>query len=85
MGAGTTMVHVSMKSMNSRNIMIPKLSEQDSIIAQLDALSEETQRLENIYQQKLASLAELKQSLLWKAFSGELTEDNNKLMDETVA
>jgi type I restriction enzyme S subunit len=29
-------------------------------------------RLESIYQQKLIALAELKQSLLQKAFSGEL-------------
>ncbi|EHQ51276.1 restriction modification system DNA specificity domain-containing protein [Ectothiorhodospira sp. PHS-1] len=36
---------------------------------------EETQRLESIYQQKLTSLAELKQSLLQKTFSGELTTD----------
>ncbi len=33
----------------------------------------ETRRLETIYQRKLAALAELKQSILEKAFSGELT------------
>lgn len=39
----------------------------------LNALCEEKQRLEAFYQQKLTALAELKQSLLHKAFSGELT------------
>lgn len=40
---------------------------------QFDNLAMESTRLESIYQKKLASLAELKQSLLQKAFSGELT------------
>ncbi|HOB01058.1 MAG TPA: restriction endonuclease subunit S, partial [Casimicrobium huifangae] len=33
---------------------------------------EETQRLESLYQQKLAALDELKKSLLHQAFSGAL-------------
>jgi len=41
----------------------------------LDALQAETQHLETIYQQKLTALAELKQSILQKAFSGELTAE----------
>ena len=48
------------------------LHEQRRIVAQLDALHAETQRLESIYQQKLAALAELKKSLLHQAFSGQL-------------
>jgi type I restriction enzyme S subunit len=38
----------------------------------LDALAADTQRLQKIYEQKLAALAELKMSLLHQAFSGEL-------------
>ena len=41
----------------------------------LDALAEKTRRLESNYEQKLEALNELKQSLLQKAFSGELTKD----------
>lgn len=37
-----------------------------------DLLSEKTQRLESIYQQKLTALDELKKSLLHQAFSGQL-------------
>lgn len=47
--------------------------EQQNIVRQLDALRDETQKLEVIYQQKLADLDELKKSVLQKAFSGELT------------
>jgi type I restriction enzyme S subunit len=41
----------------------------------LNQLSADVQRLEAIYQQKLAALNELKQSILQKAFSGELTAE----------
>ena len=50
----------------------PTLDEQELIVAKLDALREETQRLESLYRRKLAALAELKQSLLHQAFSGML-------------
>ena len=46
--------------------------EQQSIISKLDGLSTETQRLEAIYQQKLAALNALKKSLLHQAFTGQL-------------
>jgi type I restriction enzyme S subunit len=57
-----------------RNIAVPKipLSEQRSIAAKFDALSEQTHCLESIYQRKLAALEELKKSLLHQAFSGQL-------------
>jgi type I restriction enzyme S subunit len=50
----------------------PMVAEQKKIAAKFDALSEETQRLAAIYQQKLAALEALKKSLLHQAFSGEL-------------
>jgi len=53
-------------------IPVPPLPEQQQIVAILDALSEETKRLESIYQQKLTALEALKKSLLNQAFTGEL-------------
>ncbi|HPN22185.1 MAG TPA: restriction endonuclease subunit S, partial [Tenuifilaceae bacterium] len=47
-------------------------SEQKSIVQKLDALSIETKRLEAIYQQKINNLEDLKNSILDKAFKGEL-------------
>ncbi|MDQ5917687.1 MAG: type restriction enzyme subunit, partial [Pseudomonadota bacterium] len=46
--------------------------EQKRIVAKLTSLTDETQRLESLYQRKLAALDELKQSLLHQAFSGQL-------------
>ena len=51
---------------------LPSVQKQIELSAQLDALHEETQRLESLYQRKLAALDELKQSLLHQAFSGQL-------------
>ncbi len=52
--------------------VIPPLDEQEEIVGVLDGIFENRQRLESIYQQKLAALGELKKSLLHQAFNGEL-------------
>lgn len=56
-------------------IPVPPLNTQREIVSKLNDLDEETQHLETIYQKKLITLAELKQSILQKAFAGELTTD----------
>jgi type I restriction enzyme S subunit len=53
-------------------VSLPPLPTQQAIVEKLDALSEETKALEAIYERKQSALAELKQSLLQKAFAGEL-------------
>jgi type I restriction enzyme S subunit len=54
-------------------ISFPKSIEIQHALAQkLDSLSEETKRLEAIYQQKITDLEELKKTILQKAFNGEL-------------
>jgi type I restriction enzyme S subunit len=53
-------------------IALPALSEQRRIVQTTTELETETQRLESIYQQKLAALDALKKSLLHQAFSGQL-------------
>ena len=58
--------------LKSYPIPAPSLSEQKAIVATLNELSDETSRLESIYQQKLNALDALKKSLLHQAFTGEL-------------
>ncbi len=53
-------------------IPFPPLEQQRRIVATINALSEETQRLATLYERKLAALAALKQSLLHQAFTGNL-------------
>jgi len=68
-----TMPNLSNKDLAGLAIQLPSVPEQTRFLARLDELRAETQRLESLYRRKLAALAELKQSLLQKAFAGELT------------
>lgn len=67
------------------SVSLPDIAEQRQFAAKFDDLFAETNRLETIYQQKLAALAELKQTLLQKAFAGELTTLPEKALEEAVA
>ncbi len=69
---GTRQANLSTKTMKSLPIRLPKPDKQKDIVAELDTLFAEVQRLEAIYRQKLDALDELKKSILQRAFSGEL-------------
>jgi type I restriction enzyme S subunit len=70
---GIGVPHISGKQIQNFQFSIPPLEEQYFIFNQLDKLKEKKQRLETLYRQKLAALNELKQSILQKAFTGQLT------------
>ncbi len=71
-GAGGLQINISKGDILSAQIPIPGIVVQDRVVNQLDELVAETQRLESLYQRKLAALDELKKSLLHQAFSGAL-------------
>lgn len=78
-GTGATVQGVKLTFIKSLIIPLPPFNEQKRIIQKLDTLSSQTQKLQAIYQQKLADLEELKKSLLQKAFNGELSQQGRKL------
>ncbi len=69
---GARMPRANMNEVLNFEFAFPMITEQKNIIKKLKELSVETKRLEAIYQQKLLNLEELKESLLQKAFNGEL-------------
>jgi type I restriction enzyme S subunit len=70
---GAAQPKLNQQALNSIPIPIPEdLEIQQRLVDGIDAMNEEAQRLESIYQRKLAVLDELKQSLLHEAFSGKL-------------
>lgn len=71
-GANPTMKKVSNEAVRTLPIRVPPTHEHHRVVDQLDALAAETQRLEAIYQEKLAALDELKKALLHEAFNGRL-------------
>ena len=63
---------IGLTSLRKFPIPLPPLSEQKLIVEQLDSLSEKTKALCAIYEKQIADCEELKQSLLAKAFEGNL-------------
>ena len=53
-------------------MLVPPVQHQNRVMDLVDKMRQSTQRLESIYQQKLAALESLKKSLLHQAFSGQL-------------
>lgn len=70
--SGTGVPTLNRNYVHEVKISFPTLEEQQKIVAQLDELQEQTKKLEQIYEQKIKDLDELKQSILQKAFNGEL-------------
>lgn len=81
---GTTMKNLSNKSLSNLVVSIPPIETQIDLLDKLSDLGNHTKHLETIYQQKLNALAELKQAILHKAFTGELTTDNVDKQMEAV-
>ena len=69
---GAALMQINIRDLRNITLSFPPLKEQGGIAVTLDELHEETQRLESIYQQKLAALEALKKSLLHQAFAGKL-------------
>jgi type I restriction enzyme S subunit len=83
-GTGATAKGIKSSLLKKINISFPSSTElQKQIAANITELQSETQRLESIYQRKLKALKELKQSILEKAFTGELTGDVAKEVANT--
>lgn len=69
---GTTRKRISRSKLGMLSIPVAPLTEQQRIVAKLDFLNEEIQRLQSIYEKKLNTLDDLKKSLLHQAFSGKV-------------
>lgn len=69
---GAAQKHFNITAAKEVMLHVPPMQEQRAIIGMVDNFREETQRLESIYQQKIAALDALKKSLLDQAFTGQL-------------
>jgi type I restriction enzyme S subunit len=75
---------IEMDALREVQVSVPPRKIQDDIASRIDVLSTETQRLVVVYKDKLARLAALKQSILRKAFSGELTSPPSQAINEAA-
>ncbi len=70
--SGMAQPKLNQKLLNAIPVPAPSAKESQAIVAKLDTLRTEVSQLQSIYTRKLAALAELRQSLLQRAFSGQL-------------
>ncbi len=69
---GTALMQINIGDLRNIKVKIPPLSQQNEIAKRLDTLREEAAHIQSLYTRKLAALDQLKQSLLQRAFSGQL-------------
>jgi type I restriction enzyme S subunit len=69
---GAAAPHLNIRDIRTFPIPLPPMAEQRVIMDRLNSISTEGQRLESVYQRKLAALEALKKSLLHQAFTGGL-------------
>ncbi|EAJ5475479.1 restriction endonuclease subunit S [Campylobacter jejuni] len=71
-GEGSSIPQLTIPKFKSLQIPLPPLKEQEQIAEHLDFIFEKTKALKELYTKELKDYEELKQSLLDKAFKGEL-------------
>jgi type I restriction enzyme S subunit len=70
--SGMAQPKLNQKNLNKIPVPSPPVEAEDGILRSITLLRAETQKMEAIYQKKIADLEELKKSVLQKAFAGEL-------------
>ena len=81
---GTALMQINIRDLRNLLIPTPTLNMQDGIATKLDAVSQDALRLQEAYQNKLNGLRTLRQTLLQKAFSGELTSPPSQVIKEAA-
>lgn len=71
--AGSTVRNLNIRLVSEIPVSLPTIEEQREIAARIEGAFKRTKVAEDAYQRKLADIAALRQSLLQKAFAGELT------------
>ncbi len=70
---GATIKHIYITRVDKMPVIFPEsIEDQKKVIASLDCIAAETQRLAHLYERKIAALEALKKSILHQAFSGQL-------------
>jgi type I restriction enzyme S subunit len=82
--SGSTVPHLTCGLVRELMIPLPKMDEQQQIVAVLKEMEQNTARLASLASEKILRLAQLKQAILKKAFSGELTSPPSQVIKEAA-
>ena len=73
LGSGATVQHIRVPQSKDLLVSCPPINEQSNAVSRLKQLLKQSNRLQFVHQTKLQDISDLRQSLLQKAFAGELT------------
>lgn len=82
---GVAYTGINLSDLRELTINVPKLEHQRRLVAQLDEMRANSSALAVLFKEKLGALAELKQSLLQKAFSGKLGDTPQDEIETALA
>ena len=82
--AGNAQPNISQIKIKDTHLPMPSLSEQRALVGELNELSGNIDRFKDIYARKLKAISALKQSILQKAFSGELAAPSTQAIKEAA-
>ncbi|MCK9917771.1 restriction endonuclease subunit S, partial [Microbacteriaceae bacterium K1510] len=82
--SGSTVPHLTCGLVRELMIPLPTVDEQRKIVTALKELEQSTARLASSANEKVAWLGQLKQSILQKAFAGELTSPPSQAIKEAA-
>jgi type I restriction enzyme S subunit len=82
--SGMAQPKLNQKALNSIQVPFPALLDQEQAVERLDELAAHADRLRQVYEIRLGALVELGQSILQKAFSGELTSPPSQALKEAA-
>ena len=82
--SGMAQPKLNQKSLNAIIVPVPPIAEQAGIVGAIERLQAGVERVQKVYSQKLARLAELKKSILQKAFTGGLATQLERSLQEAA-
>jgi len=83
-GKGSAQDNINLATFENRKFPFPPVNVQNQLVERLDAAATQTRRLEACYEAGLQFISELKQSVLHRAFSGELTSPPSQAVKEAA-
>lgn len=83
-GKGSAQDNINLATFENRRFPFPPVKVQNELVERLDAMAEQTRRLEASYEARLHFISDLKQSILQTAFAGELISPSAQPVKEAA-